>query len=87
MWNRLIQDRLSALVRQFPAVMILGPRQVGKTTLAQLAFPKAPYLDLEQAMRDVDAKTGWILDQAAGSDILRPGLSRRSFTIDPEWLP
>jgi uncharacterized protein len=37
-----------ALVRQFPAVLILGPRQVGKTTLARAAVPGATYLDLEQ---------------------------------------
>jgi len=42
-----LQDRL----RQFPAVALLGPRQVGKTTLArQLRFEKSDsldYLDLE----------------------------------------
>ena len=48
MWNRLHLPRLAALARQFPAVLILGPRQVGKTTLARAAFPQAPYLDLEQ---------------------------------------
>ena len=48
MWNRLHAPRFKALARQFPAVLILGPRQVGKTTLARAAFPKAPYLDLEQ---------------------------------------
>ena len=48
MWNRLHSPRLRALARQFPAVLILGPRQVGKTTLTRAAFPHAPYLDLEQ---------------------------------------
>jgi Holliday junction resolvase-like predicted endonuclease len=42
---------------------------------------------LEQAMRDVGAKAGWILDQADGADPLRPGLTRRSFAATPEWLP
>jgi hypothetical protein len=35
----------------------------------------------------VGAKTGWILDQAEGTDVLVPGLARRSFAADPEWLP
>ena len=42
---------------------------------------------LGKAMNDVDAKTGWILDQADSTDALRPGLARRSFAADPEWLP
>ena len=40
MWNRLHTARFKTLARQFPAVLILGPRQVGKTTLARTAFPK-----------------------------------------------
>ena len=43
---------IKALLKQFPAVAILGPRQVGKTTLArQLTASSKPtptYLDLEQ---------------------------------------
>ena len=42
---------------------------------------------LERAMADVGVKPGWILDQAEGTDALRPALARRSFTADPEWLP
>lgn len=34
MKNRLAQQRLSDLLAQFPAVVLLGPRQTGKTTLA-----------------------------------------------------
>jgi predicted AAA+ superfamily ATPase len=48
MWNRLHLARFKALARQFPALLILGPRQVGKTTLARVAAPRAPYVDLEQ---------------------------------------
>jgi hypothetical protein len=33
---------------QFPAVLILGARQVGKTTLARASFPEAQYCDLQQ---------------------------------------
>ena len=49
MFNRSVQDYVKELLGQFPAVALLGPRQVGKTTLA-LAIAQqtdAVYLDLE----------------------------------------
>ncbi|HED64428.1 MAG TPA: ATP-binding protein [Planctomycetes bacterium] len=48
MWRRKAERRLGALWRQFPAVLILGARQVGKTTLAKQCFPDLPYCDLEE---------------------------------------
>src|SRR6266849_3760287 len=48
MWDRLAAARIRHLWRQFPAVLILGARQVGKTTLARQAFPSLPYCDLEE---------------------------------------
>lgn len=47
MFQRTSVTRLHNLARQFPAVLILGARQVGKTTLARSAFPDLPYCDLE----------------------------------------
>lgn len=47
MWRRNASARLRALWKQFPAVLILGSRQVGKTTLARQTFPRLPYCDLE----------------------------------------
>ena len=47
---RSLQPKLAKLLIQFPAVALLGPRQVGKTTLALELIegkPKAEYLDLE----------------------------------------
>ncbi len=48
---RSAQPRVEALLRQFPAVALLGPRQAGKTTLARAATRArgraAVYLDLE----------------------------------------
>lgn len=48
MWTRLAGARLEALWRQFPAVVLLGARQIGKTTLARRTFPDLPYCDLEE---------------------------------------
>lgn len=47
MYLRSASDRLLHLARQFPAVLILGARQVGKTTLARQTFASHAYLDLE----------------------------------------
>ncbi|MBI2315776.1 MAG: ATP-binding protein [Betaproteobacteria bacterium] len=41
---------MQRLTRQFPAIVILGPRQVGKTTLAGLTFPDLPRLDCEDPL-------------------------------------
>ena len=48
MWTRLAAERLRTLSRRFPAVLILGARQVGKATLARQTFPAFAYLDLEE---------------------------------------
>lgn len=47
MFERLAAPRLQRLARSHAALLIVGPRQVGKTTLARLAFPRARYVDLE----------------------------------------
>lgn len=59
MFSRLAHSQLTDLLAQFPAVVLLGPRQVGKTTLAfaaQSQHPNAFYLDLElpSAQRQLD---------------------------------
>lgn len=77
MYPRLATPRLLQLATQFPAVLILGARQVGKTTLARQAFGQHAYLDLEDPGTyglfaedprfQLDArvrKSGLILDEA-----------------------
>jgi predicted AAA+ superfamily ATPase len=44
---RQAQKTLRRLAKGFPLVCITGPRQAGKTTLAKAAFPRKPYLSLE----------------------------------------
>ena len=38
---------LQRMARGFPILAVTGPRQSGKTTLARAAFPKLPYINLE----------------------------------------
>ena len=85
-WNLTIQNAmvfprsiipaLHAAAARFPIVLVLGARQVGKTTLARAAFETHRYLDLEDPRTaerfrqdarfelDANAGTGLILDEA-----------------------
>ncbi len=65
---RFAQQQLVALLAQFPAVVLLGPRQAGKTTLALAEMARrgdALYLDLElpSAQRQLDDPEGFLLAQ------------------------
>ena len=76
MYQRLAAPRLVDLSRRFPAVAVLGARQVGKTTLARTAFPDHAYLDLEDPLTaqrfvedprvalDASAGRGLVIDEA-----------------------
>ncbi|HAO33768.1 MAG TPA: ATPase [Gammaproteobacteria bacterium] len=68
MYPRFAQQQLVDLLAQFPAVVLLGPRQAGKTTLALAEMAKrgdALYLDLElpSAQRQLDDPEGFLLAQ------------------------
>ena len=69
MYQRLSQQKLIQRLQQFPAVGLLGPRQVGKTTLAfaqKALYPDALYLDLElpSAQRQMDDPEAFLMTHA-----------------------
>lgn len=45
--NRTLEGPLAKRASEYPVVVITGPRQSGKTTLARHAFPHKPYVSLE----------------------------------------
>jgi hypothetical protein len=47
MVDRDIEPRLRALARQFPAIVLMGPRQSGKSTVGKKVFANLPYATLE----------------------------------------
>jgi len=42
-----VEPRLRALAKQFPAIVLTGPRQSGKSTVSQTVFAGLPYATLE----------------------------------------
>ena len=69
MFARQAQQTILQLLQQFPAVGLLGPRQVGKTTLAfaqQAIWPHALYLDLElpSAQRQLEDPEAFLMAHA-----------------------
>jgi len=52
MIHRFTEEKARDLLTYFPVLAIIGPRQVGKTTLAKLLISELPdsiYLDLESS--------------------------------------
>lgn len=47
MFERAMLAEIKALAKEFRVITVLGPRQSGKTTLCQLAFPNYQYVSLE----------------------------------------
>jgi hypothetical protein len=47
MIRRHLQTALAKAAKAYPSILITGPRQSGKTTLAKAAFPRLPYVTLE----------------------------------------
>ena len=47
MIKRHVEQKLLKFIKQYPVLMLTGPRQSGKTTLCKMALPDKPYVSLE----------------------------------------
>jgi uncharacterized protein len=72
MFHRFALERLQRLAASFPVLMLTGPRQSGKTTLARAAFPAHAWVSLEdpdvRRRAELDPR-GFIAPLAAGAVI------------------
>ncbi len=82
--HRNYEARLKDVATRWPVVTILGPRQSGKTTLAQEAFPNHAYFSLERP------KTRKMICEDIEDFLLRdhnaPGIIIDEFQLEPEIL-
>jgi uncharacterized protein len=69
MFDRFARERLARLAKGFPVLLLSGPRQAGKTTLARAAFPGHAWVSLEDPdvrNRAVADPRGFLLRHAGG---------------------
>ncbi len=72
MISRTLETKLIELASYYPAVLVTGPRQSGKTTLCQMAYPDKPYVSLEALdIRDYARSDprGFLAEYAVGAVI------------------
>jgi hypothetical protein len=92
--KRALNDRLLEASKEFPVIAIVGPRQSGKTTLAQTLFPNHRYVSLEdhdivtmalsdsrKFLAEYPTESGIILDEIQHAPIL---LSYMQTIVDRE---
>lgn len=96
MWiDRIYEDTLKKLTQQFPAVVLTGARQVGKTALVRKLFPDHAYVSLdlpamaEQAEKNPEAflethKTPLIIDEVQYAPSIFRHIKRR---VDADKSP
>ena len=53
---RILEAEIKRLSRKFPIIMLTGPRQSGKSTLLQHAFPNKEYISLEDPDQRIKAR-------------------------------
>ena len=77
MLTRLYAETLHGLLRRWPAVTMLGPRQCGKTTFARRALPGWTYVDLERpsdvapVLADPEARLAQLGDHVIFDEVQR----------------
>ena len=72
MITRTLEKKLHELAGYYPAVVVTGPRQSGKTTLCRMAYPDKPYVSLEALdIRDFahSDPRGFLAEYAGGAII------------------
>jgi predicted AAA+ superfamily ATPase len=72
MITRTLEEKLHEMAGYYPAVMVTGPRQSGKTTLCRMAFPELHYVSLEAMdIRDfaINDPRGFLSDFGDGAII------------------
>lgn len=61
MFKRSLTTHIQQLAKKYPVMTLMGPRQSGKTTLVKAAFPKKPYVNMEdtenRSLAAVDPKS------------------------------
>lgn len=83
MRTRILAGALARAAKEFPAVVLSGPRQAGKTTLLRKLLPKGDYRlleDPEQLARVRSDPVGWL-------DSCRPPVIVDEIQNAPELLP